>query len=478
VAFTDADNDAATELFPSADDAASGPTGAGDAACRPPLAYRMRPQSLEEVAGQQHLLSPGSLLERAIRSDTLTSAVFYGPPGCGKTTLAEVVATITRRAFRRLSAVAASVNDVREIIRFSRQQQQMGKHGAVLFLDEIHRFNRAQQDVLLPYVENGTIILIGATTENPFFALNAALISRSRIFAFKPLAEEDIVTLLRRALEDRERGLGALSARVDEKALAFLARSCDGDARVALNALELAAESAAAGPDGTRPVSIADAEASMQKKNIVYDRAGDGHYDTISAFIKSMRGSDPDAALYWLAKMLEAGEDPRFIARRMVIFASEDIGCADPLALPQAVAAFDAVERIGLPEAQINLSHVTVYLACAPKSNATYAALGKALDDVRSGRTLEVPAHLRDAHYKSAAKLGHGEGYKYPHSFNGHFVAQDYLPAPRTYYEPSHEGWEAKIAERLARWRAQKRAEDRAPRPAPHTDGGRAKRAQ
>jgi putative ATPase len=432
----------------------------------------MRPRSLEEVVGQTHLLASGSLLERAIRSDTLTSAIFYGPPGSGKTTLAEVIATMTQRAFCRLSAVAASVSDVRDVIRFSQRRLQTGKHGAVLFLDEIHRFNRAQQDVLLPHVENGTLILIGATTENPFFALNAALISRSRVFQFQPLNEDDIVKLLRRALTDAERGVGTLRAVVDEEAFLFLAKVCDGDARIALNALELAVESATVADDGARNVSLADAEASMQKKNIVYDRAGDGHYDTISAYIKSMRGSDPDAAVYWLAKMLEAGEDPRFIARRMVIFASEDIGCADPLALPQAVAAFDAVERIGLPEAQINLSHVTVYLACAPKSNATYDALTKAQEDVRAGRTLEVPAHLRDAHYKSAAKLGHGVGYQYPHGFDGHFVPQDYLPAPRTYYEPSQEGWEAKIAERLAQWRSKKRAAEEAARVAPRAAAG------
>jgi putative ATPase len=439
---------------------------------RAPLAYRMRPHELTDVVGQDHLISPGALLERAIRSDTLTSAVFYGPPGSGKTTLAEVIAHMTARAFCRMSAVAASVKDVRAVVADARRGLDAGQPGTVMFLDEIHRFNRAQQDVLLPYVENGTLLLIGATTENPFFALNAALVSRSRIFQFEPLAPDAIVTLLRRALGDNERGLGEWQADVADDALAFLATACDGDARVALTALELAVESAAADADGRRQVTLDDAEQSIQKKNVVYDRAGDGHYDTVSAFIKSLRGSDPDAALYWLAKMLAAGEDPRFIARRLVIFASEDVGCADPLALPQAMAAFQAVERVGLPEAQLNLGHVTVYLACAPKSNAAYVALSKAQEDVKNNRTLEVPRHLRDTHYKSAAKLGHGEGYQYSHDHEGHFVAQDYLPAPRRYYEPSEEGWEAKIAERLRNWRSQKDAAARADCATPPADGG------
>jgi putative ATPase len=451
------DAELSSDFFLSAEERVPGIHESEEQRRNAPLAYRMRPVTLEEVAGQKHLLSPGRLLERAIRSDTLTSAVFYGPPGSGKTTLAEVIAKTTQRVFCRLSAVAATVKDVREVIEFSRRRMQAGKSGVVLFLDEIHRFNKAQQDVLLPYVENGTLILIGATTENPFFALNSALVSRSRVFQFEPLDAEDIIGLLQRALTDTERGLGAASASVDEEAIKFLARACDGDVRIALSALELAVESADPGEDGKRHVGVAEAEASIQKKNIVYDRNGDAHYDTISAFIKSMRGSDPDAALYWLAKMLEAGEDPRFIARRMVIFASEDVGCADPLALTQANAAFDAVERVGLPEAQINLGHAVVYLACAPKSNAAYSALMKAQKDVKEERTLEVPRHLRDANYPSAKKLGHGEGYKYSHNFEGHFVPQDYLPAPRRYYEPTQQGWEAKIAERLAYWRKQTR---------------------
>ncbi|RLD12137.1 MAG: replication-associated recombination protein A [Chlamydiae bacterium] len=414
----------------------------------------MRPQRLEEIVGQKHLLASGSLLDRAIRSDTLTSAIFYGPPGCGKTTLAEVIAKTTKRYFRRLSAVSASVKDVREAVSLSTKLQNAGQHGLVLFLDEIHRFSKSQQDVLLPCVEDGTIVLIGATTENPFFALNAALLSRSRIFQFESIEEEEIIVLLKRALKDKTRGLGKFDANADDNAMAFFAMGCDGDARVALVALELAVTSAPKSANGKIHITLADAEASLQKKNIVYDKAGDSHYDTISAFIKAMRGSDPDAALYWLAKMIEAGEDPRFIARRMVIFASEDIGCADPLALSQAIACFQAVERVGLPEARINLGHVVAYLACSPKSNATYTALNKATEDVQSGRTLEIPRHLRTQH-KGAKELGH-TGYKYSHNYDGHYVAQDYLPAPRRYYEPTNEGWEAKIADRLERWRAQK----------------------
>lgn len=466
--------DITTDFFLSAEEKVPGIHESEELRRNAPLAYRMRPKTLDEVAGQKHLLSAGSLLDRAIRSDTLTSAVFYGPPGCGKTTLAEVIAKTTRRVFCRLSAVAASVKDVREVIEFARRRLQAGKGGVVLFLDEIHRFNKAQQDVLLPYVENGTLILIGATTENPFFALNSALVSRSRVFQFESLEAEDIIILLRRALLDTEEGLGEMQAIVDEEALAFLARACDGDVRIALSALELAVASAEPDETGKRQIGIAESEASIQKKNIVYDRNGDGHYDTISAYIKSMRGSDPDAALYWLAKMLEAGEDPRFIARRMVIFASEDIGCADPLALAQANAAWDAVERVGLPEAQINLGHVTVYLACSPKSNATYSALLKAQKDIQEGRTLEVPRHLRDAHYASAEKLGHGEGYKYSHSYEGHYVPQDYLPAERRYYEPTQQGWEAKIAERLANWRKQA---DRARKAAGKSSGDERDRA-
>jgi len=442
------------DFFLSADDIISDSIHSTPKGRHEPLAYRMRPECLDDIVGQTHLLAPGSLLDRAIRSDTLTSAIFYGPPGCGKTTLAEVVAKATKRHFRRLSAVSASVKDVREATALSNKLQNVGKPGLVLFLDEIHRFSKSQQDVLLPSVEDGTIVLIGATTENPFFSLNAALLSRSRVFQFEPIGEEEIIVLLKRAIGNNERGLGKFNVEADDDALKFFAMGCDGDARIALIALELAVTSAPNAGNAKVHLRLSDAEASLQKKNIVYDKAGDAHYDTISAFIKSMRGCDPDAALYWLAKMIEAGEDPRFIARRMVVFASEDIGCADPLALSQAVACFQAVERIGLPEARINLGHVVVYLACSPKSNAAYLALNKAVEDVQSGRTLEVPRHLRTRH-KGAKELGH-TGYKYSHDYEGHYVNQEYLSAPRKYYEPTNEGWESKIADRLEMWRAQK----------------------
>ena len=442
------------DFFLSAEEILPGIQKSDEITEKSPLAYRMRPQTLEEVAGQQHLLAKNKLLYRAICSATLTSAIFYGPPGCGKTTLSEVIASFTKRDFCRLSAVGASVKDVREVIAFSKRKQSAGKHGAVLFLDEIHRFSKAQQDVLLPSVEDGTIVLIGATTENPFFVLNSALISRSRVFQFEPLKKEDVILVLNRALLDKERGLGEFGVEVEIEALDFLATGCDGDVRIALSALELSVKSAVA--ENRKKINLGEIEASLQRKNIVYDRGGDAHYDTISAFIKSMRGSDPDASVYWLAKMLEAGEDPRFIARRLVIFASEDVGCADPLALQQAIAAFQAVERVGLPEAQINLGHITVYLACAPKSNAAHLALCKAQKEIREGRTMEVPRHLRDSHYKSAKKLGHGEGYKYSHDSKEHFVVQEYLPEQRRFYEPSQQGWEAKIAERVGNWRKQK----------------------
>ncbi len=430
-----------------------------------PLAFRMRPQRLEEVAGQLHLLSRGKLLERAIRTDTLSSAVFYGPPGCGKTTVAEVIAGETNRQFCRLSAVISRVNDVREVVSLSRSLQASGAPGAVLFLDEIHRFNKAQQDVLLPHVENGTIVLIGATTENPYFALNTALISRSRIFAFHRLEEADILEVLRRALADEARGLAHYTATISEDALKYISAACNGDARVALNALEtsvLSAVQKAGAEEISITVDTADVIASLDQTHLVYDRGGDMHYDIISAFIKSMRGSDPDAALYWLSAMLESGEDPRFIARRLVIFASEDIGCADPHALPLAMAAFHAVEKIGLPEAQINVGHVTTYLASAPKSNASYAALNAAQKEVKGTRTFEVPAHLKDSHYGGAKELGHGKGYKYSHDYEGHFVPQEYMPERREYYIPSDQGAEKEIGERIAEWRKKRDAASRA----------------
>lgn len=443
----------------------SAPSRSGTAHSDAPLAFRMRPRSLEEVAGQSHLLSEGKLLARAIRTDTLSSAIFYGPPGCGKTTVAEVIAKETDRQFCRLSAVTSRVNDVRDVVSLSRSLQASGAQGAVMFLDEIHRFNKAQQDVLLPHVENGTIVLIGATTENPYFALNTALISRSRIFAFQRLEENDILEILVRALKDAECGLGKYSARVPDDACAYIAAASNGDARVALNALETAVLSAAqkAGEDAKEIiVTKDDVTASLEQTHLVYDRSGDMHYDIISAFIKSMRGSDPDAALYWLAAMLESGEDPRFIARRLVIFASEDIGCADPHALPLAMSGFHAVEKIGLPEAQINLGHVTTYLASAPKSNASYAALNAAQQDVKGTRTFEVPDHLKDSHYSGAKNLGHGDGYKYSHNYEGHFVPQEYMPEPREYYTPSDQGAEKAIGDRIAQWREKRDAARRA----------------
>ncbi|MBO7435207.1 replication-associated recombination protein A [bacterium] len=424
-----------------------------------PLAFRMRPRDLSEIAGQKHLLYKGSLLERAITSDRLSSLIFFGPPGCGKTTLAEVIAVVTKRPFCRLSAVTSSVKDVRDVVDFSNSRRRSRQSGAVLFLDEIHRFNKAQQDVLLPHVENGALILIGATTENPYFALNNALLSRSRVFQLKPLEAEDIKVVLERAWHDEERGLGKMPLTITPEAEDFIAARCEGDARVALNALELAAMTTAPDAAGNITVTLTDAEASLQKKVLLYDRDGDGHYDTISAFIKSMRGSDPDAALYWLAKMLQAGEDPRFIARRMVIFASEDVGCADYLALPLAMAAYQAAERIGMPEVRINLGHVVTYLACCPKSNAAYMGLEAAWKDVAENLTMEVPDHLKDAHYKGAKALGHGEGYAYSHDFEGHFSAeQEYMPLEKTYYHPTKLGAEERIYERLSNWREKRRA--------------------
>ena len=448
--------------FVSPTDATGDPSpGLGDASSweNAPLAFRMRPRDLSEIAGQKHLLYKGSLLERAITSDRLSSVIFFGPPGCGKTTLAEVIALVTKRPFCRLSAVTSSVKDVRDVVDFSNSRRRAKLSTAVLFLDEIHRFNKAQQDVLLPHVENGTIILIGATTENPYFALNNALLSRSRVFQLKPLEAEDIKVVLERAWHDEERGLGKMPLDLTPEAEDFIAVRCEGDARVALNALELAAMTTAPDEKGRITVTIKDAEASLQKKVLLYDKDGDGHYDTISAFIKSMRGSDPDAALYWLAKMLQAGEDPRFIARRMVIFASEDIGCADYLALPMAMAAYQAAERIGMPEVRINLGHVVTYLACCPKSNAAYLGLEAAWKDVTENATMEVPDHLKDAHYKGAKALGHGEGYEYSHDAEGHFSAkQEYMPEEKTYYQPTTIGAEERIYERLSNWRKQRRA--------------------
>src|SRR5437868_6340478 len=388
-----------------------------------PLAARMRPRTLDEFVGQEHFLGPGKLLRRMLLADRLSSLIFYGPPGSGKTALAHVIANHTKSRFKPLNAVSAGTKEVREILAEARAHLEDAGERTILFLDEIHRFNRAQQDVLLPDVEDGVVILIGATTQNPFFAINSPLLSRSQIFTFEPLSREHIKVLVRRALEDKERGLGTSGATITDEALDFLAELSDGDARRALNALEVAVLSAPVQP---AVVTLEAAQDSIQRKALDYDRSGDAHYDVASAFIKSMRGSDPDAAIYWLARMLEAGEDPRFIARRVVICASEDVGNADPQALVVAAAAVQAVEFVGLPECQLNLAQAALYIATAPKSNASTLAIGKACADVQSGRTLSVPAHLRDAHYQGAQQLGHGKDYQYSHDHADGWVDQEY----------------------------------------------------
>ena len=422
-----------------------------------PLALRMRPRALDEFAGQEHFFGPGKLLRRMLESDRLMSVIFYGPPGTGKSALAHLIAQHTKAFWQQINAAASNVAEVREHISAARRRLNATKRRTVLFVDELHRFNRAQQDVLLPDVESGVITLIAATTLNPFFAINSPLLSRSQIFEFKPLAEDQIKALLRRAALDKERGLGEMSIELTEDALDHLARISDGDARRALNALEVGALSAAPDEKGRIVFDLDLAAESIQRKAIVYDRGEDEHYDTASAFIKSLRGSDPDAALYWLAKMLEGGEDPRFIARRMVILASEDVGNAQPLGLVFATSAMQACEFVGLPEAQIILAHAATYLACCPKSNASYLGLGKAQADVKEGRTLPVPDALRDASYKGAKRLGRGEGYKYAHDFDGHWVDQDYIPTTKVYYEPTDIGREREIKERLDAWRRKRR---------------------
>jgi len=418
-----------------------------------PLAARMRPRDLSEYVGQEHLLAPGKLLRRAIEADKLSSVILYGPPGCGKTALGFLIAARTRAHVERVNAVAAGVEDLRRAIEQARLRLRTSGRRTILFIDEIHRFNKAQQDVLMPEVEQGTVILVGATTHNPFFSLVSPLISRSLVAELAPLPEKDLIALLQRAIADPERGLGKMKLAVSEEALKFLAATADGDARRALNGLELAAVTTPPDPEGTVRVGLPEAEESLQKRAVVYDRDEDAHYDTISAYIKSMRGSDPDAALYWPAKMLYAGEDPRFIARRLVICAAEDVGLADPQALVVANAAAQAVEFIGLPEGRIPLAEATVYVATAPKSNAAYLGIEKATQEISSHKTLEVPKHLKDASYPGAKRLGHGEGYKYAHSFPGHPVEQEYLPEKRRYYTPTDQGFERQIQERLARWR-------------------------
>ena len=422
-----------------------------------PLSARMRPCSLEEFVGQKHILGEGKLLTRAIEADRISSLILYGPPGVGKTTLALCVSQKTQSHFERINAVASNVDEMRKIIAAAQHRRSTSGRKTILFIDEIHRFNKAQQDVLMPDIEEGNIILIGATVFNPFFALVAPLLSRSLIFELQSLSPEDLMILMRRALEDKERGLGALPIQAEASALEFLSTISDGDGRKALNALEVAVLTTPKSVDGRIHITKPIAEESIQKKQVNYDGDGDAHFDTASAFIKSMRGSDADAALYWMAKMIYAGEDPRFIARRIVICASEDVGNADPQALILANAAFQAAEFIGLPEARIILAQAAVYVACAPKSNAVYLGIDKALADVKEQRTHGVPAHLKDSHYKGAEKLGHGEGYKYAHDYPQHYVDQKYMPHEAVYYEPTDQGYEAKIKGRLSELKLRKR---------------------
>jgi putative ATPase len=420
-----------------------------------PLAARMRPRTLDEFLGQEHFLGPGKLLRRLLQADRLSSVIFYGPPGTGKTALAHVIAHHTHCRFRQLNAVAAGIKEVRELLDEAKTELEQSGQRTILFVDELHRFNRAQQDVLLPDVEEGRVILIGATTQNPFFAVNSPLLSRGQIFTFEPLSRDHIKDLIHRALADKERGLGTIPVEITEDAVAFLAETSDGDARRALNALEIGVLSVDERPV---PFTLEVAQESIQRKALDYDATGDAHYDVASAFIKSMRGSDPDAAVYWLARMLESGEDPRFIARRMVILASEDVGNADPQALVVAAAALQSVEFIGMPECQLPLAQAVTYLATAPKSNAATAAITKAREDVRTGRTLAVPKHLRDASYEGAKKLGHGQGYEYSHDQPGAWSEQQYLPEDRRYYEPTDRGYEAVIRERMEELRKRKQS--------------------
>ncbi|QDU28640.1 Replication-associated recombination protein A [Anatilimnocola aggregata] len=419
-----------------------------------PLAARMRPARLDEFVGQQHFLGEGKLLRRLLAADRLSSVIFYGPPGTGKTTLARLLATASRKKFKQLSAITSGVKELRESLDAARDELTSGGLRTLLFIDEIHRFNKTQQDALLPDVEEGVVTLVGATTSNPFFAVNSALVSRSQVFEFQSLSIDDITSLVKRALADKSRGLGNIPVEIDDDALLFLAETSDGDARRALNALEVGVLSSS-----ERPVKFTRelAAESVQRKAIQYDATGDEHYDSISALIKSIRGSDPDAGLYWLARMLEAGEDIRFLCRRLVILASEDVGNADPAALPLAVAAMQACEFIGLPECQLPLAQCVAYLACAPKSNAATIAIGEARRDVREQRILPVPVHLRDKHYKGAERLGHGEGYVYSHDAAGGVVSQDYLGVEREYYRPVDRGFEAELAQRLTEIRARLR---------------------
>lgn len=417
-----------------------------------PLAARMRPRTLDEVVGQEHIIGKDKLLYRAIQSDKISSVIFYGPPGTGKTTLAKVIANTTSAEFKQINATVAGKKDMEEVVEKAKELQGMYGKRTILFIDEIHRFNKSQQDYLLPFVEDGTIILIGATTENPYFEVNGALLSRSIIFELKPIPMEAIKELLRKAVYDKERGMGSYQAEIEEDALEFLADISGGDARHALNAIELGVMSTPRGEDGLIHITLEVAQECIQRRAARYDKNGDNHYDTISAFIKSMRGSDPDAAVYYLARMLYAGESVAFIARRIMICAAEDVGNADPQALVVATNASLAVERIGMPEAQIILSQAAIYVACAPKSNAGCEAVFQAMTEVQKSGNLPIPTHLQDAHYKGAAKLGRGTGYKYAHDYPNHYVEQQYLPYElngREFYKPSGNGYEVRIKEHI-----------------------------
>ena len=415
-----------------------------------PLASRLRPTTLDEVVGQEHIIGKDKLLYRAIKADKLSSIIFYGPPGTGKTTLAKVIANTTSAEFTQINATVAGKKDMEEVVEKAKQTMGMYGRKTILFVDEIHRFNKGQQDYLLPFVEDGTLILIGATTENPYFEVNGALISRSIVFELKPLSTDNIKQLILRAVDDKEKGMGAFNARIDDDAADFLAEISNGDARTALNAIELGILTTDKSEDGTIHITMEVAEQCIQKRAIRYDKSGDNHYDTVSAFIKSMRGSDPDAALYYLAKMLYAGESVEFIARRIMISAAEDVGMADPNALTVAVSAANAVHQIGMPEAKIILAEAVVYMATAPKSNASYMGLEKAMSAVQNTKISRIPVHLMDAHYKGAAKLGHGDGYKYAHDYENHYVNQQYLPdelVNEVFYNPGDLGYEVKVKE-------------------------------
>lgn len=417
-----------------------------------PLASRLRPSTLEEVVGQQHIIGKDKLLYRAIKADKLSSIIFYGPPGTGKTTLAKVIANTTKAEFLSINATAAGKKDMEEVVEQAKNNQGMYGKKTILFIDEIHRFNKSQQDYLLPFVEDGTIVLIGATTENPYFEVNGALLSRSVIFELKSLDKDDIRVLLRRAVTDKEKGMGAYEAVLEPEAEEFLADISNGDARAALTAIELGILTTERSGDGKIHITLDVAQECIQKRAVRYDKMGDQHYDTISAFIKSIRGSDPDAAVYYLARMLYAGEDIKFIARRMMISASEDVGNADPNALTVAVSAAQAVERIGMPEARIILAQAATYLASAPKSNASYMAVDRAMSCIREKKTAPIPVHLQDSHYKGSEKIGHGLGYLYAHNYPNHYVKQQYLPdalKDEVFYEPTEIGYEKQIKEHL-----------------------------